>query len=393
MSKLRELFFTLYLICMFFYGLLIKVLYSTSYIGVLRFFPEFLLTIFLILIVNPKTFSKPKKDDILVFFTILLCFFFSLINIKTINSLLIAIRDILFPVLAGIIIKNSRLKLAEIKKLYKIFMIVCSAFLIFSLHFGYLQHTNGWEYTSTFYAGHAFYGNDTVASINIRTTGPYVRALGITGDSTKYGFYTLISFIVINTYMKKKSIFNISFVICLLNCIFSTSKTSIALMALLYLFMYRFLFNGLVKKVVIPVLIVSVIVFAYYVLTNLDDFYSIAERLTLWNGQNYFDITNIFIGVNLYSYFSGGWLSVIDNFFLFGMSSMGIIGFGIYFYYVIKNTVNTTQTNLTLLIVLIIGGLTVNLFSARSYIGLFFIMVSLEDLLLKKYNVKGIESL
>lgn len=388
MQKIRELLFFIYLVLLFYYGLAIKFLYNTVLIQYLKFIPEIVLTAFLILLLLQSGRLLLTRFDLILLLLIALIYVLSSLAIPNMSSVILSVRDFLFPIISLIVIKNSSMHEEDIYHYYKIFVIVAGTFLLASVYFGYLQHINTFEYMSKFYIGKVVYGKDAVSSITIKTVNGGVRALGLVGDSTKYGFYSLLSMIVLSCWFKTRKAAIVSFVLATINIYFSTNKTALVLAFVLFLFIYSKLFSGLPKNIAISVILIGLLVLAYSIVKNPQDFFSVYDRLENWRKGDYITAKNIIIGTQFFQYFNGGWMSIMDNTYLFGVCSVGIVGYAVLFAYFFKNSFNISTITQSLLIVFIIAGLSTNLFSARTFIGLFCILCGIENVVYRnKFNI------
>ncbi len=384
MKKISSILYSLYLIIVFFYGIFIKLLYNTSFFMVLKYMPEIILLLFVSsLCVRYKI--KIKKVDFIMLCFVTSIYIVGMISSFELYSFMIACRDFLIPILSLVIMRNMNIHEEEINEYYSIILFICSIFLVLSTVIGFIEYIEGWQFTSKFYTGHVFYGADERSSLVIKTAAHHVRAFGVVGDSAKYGFYVLISFCILNC--KNTSLRKIIavFIICFINTIFTTNKTSMVI--LLILLVYFLIVKMRIKNIFA---LVGIIAFAgaLIIFNSPEKFQSIAERLYMWKSGKLFSIRNMAIGFDLYHYFGHPelWFNILDNTYLFGMAAFGMVSYILILIYLIRISFNKTMLSNSLLLIFLIGGITTNLFSARSFFPVFCFICGL-FLRSKKNNI------
>lgn len=377
--------FYLYLFIIFFYGVVVILTYSTSLINIIKYVPETILILFLLCVFyNFK--SKFTVFDLFLLGFLLIIFilsFFDNYNYSS-SSIFTAIRDLLIPIVSLVLLKTISFPEKSLNLFKKSLVIVSLLFLLVSLPFGLLQRINGWEYTSSFYTGFSFYGKDPkTGTLLINLSSGHVRALGLVGNSAKYGFYSFLSFVLVNCFIKKNNriVFLISSVTAFFNIFFSTNKTSLVLLVVAVIWFFLKLFpKRLFDKRMRIALIVLVFAFiSGYIFFNLDTFYSVAERFEVWkndiNNSLAINNYNILIGLHLYSYFErGASISVFDNSFLFTIFSLGLVFAFLLFAYLFTNLDFKNESVFLLFIALVFAGLSTNIFSGRVFFNVFCVI-------------------
>lgn len=382
MRQLNKILFVLYFLVLFFYGLLIKFLYGTFLFSYLKFVPEIIVVLFLI---TCFFISKERRGyqliDVAMLVVVLTSCAISIFNNSTFSSVAVFIRDFLIPILCLILLKSLRLDRRLIRFYYKALAYISIIFLLSSLYFGYMQWSSSYEYTSNWYLNKVVYGYDGESPIKISTAQGIVRALGLVGNSAKYGFYSVFSFAFITLYFKRFHHFFFSFIFALANIWFSTNKTaivSIFVVALAELILFYYKGKHRLMIFVFSFVSIGIIAFAYMAL-HMEKFSSIQDRFDLWGSYDYIGFRNAIIGTDIFSYFGleNGWMSVIDNTVLFGFSSFGVVAFTFFIVYILKYSTRTKYL-IVLSILFILFGLTTNIFSGRCFFSIYCLLAGIE---------------
>ena len=383
MRKLNKMLFVLYFIVLLFYGLFIKFLYGTQFLKYIKLLPEIILVLFLI---TCFFIAKEKRgfqliDISLLVVVVTICAISIFMN-SSFSSIAVFIRDFFIPILSLILLRSLRLDKRMIKFYYKSLAYLSIIFLLSSLYFGYMQYTSSYEYTANWYTNKVFYGFDEVSSIKVSTADGRVRALGLVGSSAKYGFYSVFAFVFITLYYKRISYFIVSFPLALLNIWFSTNKSSLVCLFALGLLEILLIFYRGKHKLILGAFMLTFTVFGaigYFVL-NTDKFFSIQERFYLWGSYDYIGFENAILGLDVFSYFGNenGWMSVIDNTYLFGFTSFGVVVFAFFIYYIAKQSLKTSYL-LFISVMFLLLGMTTNLFSGRCFFTIYCVIAGIES--------------
>ena len=370
--KIQFALICIYFLVLFYYGLFIKIFINLNIISYLKYIPEILIcTVCLLTIPNFKYKRKSFWDLIII-----LCFFvISIISLNKLTNalaLMLFIRDVMIPILVFFIIKNSYFKNTYYTKLKHFFVVFMYTFLIVSAPFGLLEHIKGWEWTSFFFTGKVFYGVDNISSISIKTANGIFRAIGLVGDTAKYGIYSVIAFLMIYLLSDKNNVKIIfPYLMAVINSYLSTNKTSLITLLIILIF---FLISKvkIKEKKAIAFLVLFLICLTF--ILNINIFPSMIERFQYWQSYIKINLSNILISTNVYNFFaSNDFNSVMDNSYFFGMQAFGTVFYICFLFYIYKTT---KQMPLFFYCFLIIG-LTTNVFSGRSFFGIFLLITGL----------------
>ncbi len=393
MRKLNKLLFVVYFIILFFYGLFIKFLYGTAALKYIKILPEIILVLFLI---TCYFIAKEKRGfqriDISLLVVVISICAISIFNNSTFSSIAVFIRDFFIPFCCLILLRSLKFDKGMLHFYYKALAWISIIFLLSSIYFGYMQYSHTYEYTAKWYTKKIFYGYDELSSLNLTTSNGRVRAMGLVGNSAKYGFYSVFAFIFISLYYKKISYYLFGFAFALLNIWFSTNKSSLVCIFILAMLEFLLIFYKGKHRVILAVtmLVIAGLAAGGYLMLNIDKFFSIRERFELWTKYDYITFENIIVGTNIFSYFGSenGWMSVIDNTYLFGFSSFGVVAFSFFIVYVAKLSTKTKYLTIISIMFLVIG-LTTNLFSGRCFFPIYCVIAGLETSKISFVNKKN----
>lgn len=382
MRTLNKMFFVLYFLVLIFYGLLIKFLYGTQYLKYLKLLPEIILALFLI---TCYSIAKEKRgfqliDSCLLVVVSTICAI-SIFRDSSFSSVAVFIRDFLIPICCLILLRGLKFDKRMLHFYYHALAIISIIFILSNLYFGYMQYSNSYEYTAQWYTKKVFYGYDEMSSLSLTSTNGRVRAMGLVGNSAKYGFYSVFAFVFISLYYKRLSYFVLSFGFSLLNVLFSTNKSSLVCILLLAMVEILFIYYKGNHRMVFGIFmfVFAGIAAGVYLSFNMDKLSSIGDRFELWSKYDYINMENIIIGTNIFSYFGSenGWMSVIDSVYLFGCSSFGVVVFIFFIVYIAKQS-NKTRYLQIISIMFFVLGLTTNLFSGRCFFNIYCIIAGIE---------------
>lgn len=382
MKAINKTLFILYFILLFWYGLFVKFLFGTAFYSYLKFLPEVLLLLFIISLFFIFKIKGLDKPDLIISFLLVLFLVISLLQYNGINNVAFLFRDFLLPIFSLIILRCINID-RDMKHFYiKTLAILSILFLISNLYFGYKQHYSDYTYLSSFYSGQVYYGTLDGFPVSIKISNGLIRGCGLVGDYTKYGIYSVLSFLFISMYFKKKPIYFLTFILAIFNVVFSTSKTALMCLLILFVSLYclEYANKHRKKQLFISALFAGILIGFVYLFVNFDKLNSLQERFKLWGEYLNYDFNNLIIGVNSLNYFGegNGFYSVMDNTFLFGTSSIGLLLFIVifgYFIYLTKN--NKNYLSLLLTICFVIMGMTINLFSGRCFFGIYCLILGL----------------
>lgn len=352
-----------------------------------------------------------RKDSLIYSF---ICFFYifililNLLNITEAIQVYYVVRDSLIPFLVLVTIKHVNFNKSEVEKiLQRITTILCIQG-IFGLVLGVIESLKGWEWTSKFYTGYVFYGNDPLTAIKVNEIGNILRIPSIAGTSVIYGMMGAITVILLLFYEKSRKKKIIFLLISFINILLSTYRTSLVI-AIVSVGIYILLKFK-------PKMRIIILNFATSLLLLGALFGWIVNKITLLSPESLYDRINntwsialeelksfqMFLPLNTYSI--GGnanyrlnsnidiVFSYIDNMFLYILLSFGLIGlilFLILEFKLYKDASTQAYGSIVkvLTICFLIGGMFTNLFQGRSFCIIYFIVVGI---ILNKENTENV---
>jgi len=211
--------------------------------------------------------------------------------------------------------------------------------LVCGLLLGIIQYINGWQWTSAWYTGYSFWGEDKRSSLYIMGNGLHVRVPSIAGHSVKFGMYSFFQYLVVafddvNDNGSKTKIKNIMFaIIMLINVYISNNKTTIVIALFLATIWGVKKFNKYSKIIVVSFVVLCGMYIYFAVLPSSDFMISFYDRFTKWAILKEPQLLkNIIFPVSTYN-FAGNSATEIpvlnywDNTYFYFAFSFGAIGF------------------------------------------------------------------
>ena len=223
-----------YFFVLFFYGVIIKFTFPNSILFKLKtYVPEVLLAcVCFKCICKPIKVWKSSFYMISVITTILL---FNVLTSFSMSSALMTFRDVFIPLITGFFLYSVEVSENEKRWFFNRLSLICMVALVCGLFLGIIQYINGWQWTSAWYTGYSFWGEDKRSSLYIMGNGLHVRVPSIAGHSVKFGMYSFFQYLVVafddvNDNGSKTKIKNIMFaIIMLINVYISNNKTTIVI--------------------------------------------------------------------------------------------------------------------------------------------------------------------
>lgn len=334
----------IYFVCIFFYGLIIKLTFFSPVLFKLKtYIPEFFLG--LVCLTAIPYLRKTNRNSRIMIFTFCLIMVLNIFTSFSLASFMMTFRDVLIPLIVGFFLCNAQISVKEKNWFFKALTWLSIIALASGTILGILQYFKGWEWTSAWYTGYPFWGEDTASSMYIMTNGSHVRVPSITGHNVKFAMYSFFQFLIIAFYSKnmfKSNLTrNISAALGMINIYISNNKTTIVIVLLtgLYWFIKKY-GKMIIKKckeytkikygligiaLVIGIIIIVVLMSSNFLLSFFDRFSKwsalLKPRLLL----------NLIIPISTYS-FAGNSVTSIpvlnywDNTYLYFLYSFGIIG-------------------------------------------------------------------
>ena len=207
----------LYIAYVFMYGLIVKFTISNSLLFKAKtYIPEVLLLFIALLGVKSNAWKMKRCFVLLLTFSALVV----TVNIAR-HGLseqgVYAIRDIYIPLTAFscmMIPFTDNENEIYTKRLVKFFKF----YLIAGLILAAVEQVKGWQWTSVFYTGHEFYGQDPLSKIKVAHSFGLLRAPSLSGNFATFGYYIIIAGITITAYEKiprKQMFWDVIAIVCM----------------------------------------------------------------------------------------------------------------------------------------------------------------------------------
>lgn len=325
----------LYFLIIFLYGIVIKLtIHNPVLFNLKTYLPETLLGLAILFSVL-KYFKtmKFKLNNILFFLYFALVLAVNLITAKSIDTIFMTIRDVFIPITCAFIFSSINFEKALTDVFFKRLDLICIVFVISGLVLGLIQLYHGGEWTSKFYTGYSFWGNDEKSSLFVMYSSGILRVPSVTGHNVKFAMYSFFALLVMIQKPGRSKIFKfILSVMCVINIYISNNKTTlVAAFLILFLYCIRKYKLSIKLMIFLPfTLICSVI--GLYLENNTNFWLSLNVRFQLWSELNQNSLVkNIFLPLNTYS-FSGNSdnanriLNIWDNSYLYFLFAFGILG-------------------------------------------------------------------
>lgn len=393
-----------YIIYVFLYGVVIKFTMPNEILfSVKTYIPETILGIICVMSVMCNG-SKIQTNSALLIIWSLLVFIINVINYGTGESMFYLLRDIYIPMLTFCFIKNVSFDEDDVEKFQKRLIVFSKAYLVVGLALCIMEQIKGWEWTSAFYTGYSFYGQDPVSKVKIAHNLGLLRASSLTGNFATFGFYCLICYAVITSFSTKKSInffWTILTAACLILC---TNKTAIVGLGIVLLFKCTVDFRKKsLKRNGIIIAFACLIVFCSGIFligdsnpTDTNFFTGFVNCSDIWAGI--FDEvswTEMLFPYRQFMYSSGaeGGFSFWDNTYFYALFSQGIIGTCLWVWaigrtmkkqmLISKNGRNRVYLQ-PLVILLCALSMTVNITQGRGFLSEFLLLLEIGSVIINR---------
>ncbi|MGF0125025.1 hypothetical protein ACQRD0_02905 [Streptococcus alactolyticus] len=264
---------------------------------------------------------------------------FNVLTSFSMSSALMTFRDVFIPLITGFFLCSVEVSENEKRWFFNRLSLICMVALVCGLFLGIIQYINGWQWTSAWYTGYSFWGEDKRSSLYIMGNGLHVRVPSIAGHSVKFGMYSFFQYLVVafddvNDNGSKTKIKNIMFaIIMLINVYISNNKTTIVIALFLATIWGVKKFNKYSKIIVVSFVVLCGMYIYFAVLPSSDFMISFYDRFTKWAILKEPQLLkNIIFPVSTYN-FAGNSATEIpvlnywDNTYFYFAFSFGAIGF------------------------------------------------------------------
>ncbi len=329
---------------------------------------SFLILIFYFIFLRPTRMVKIQVSDILLFGYFTLTLIPLLINFESIKSTYIAFREV-YLVYILIFLYNQ---LGLPKRYYSYVMNLIFLFVILNIYFTFLIYQIGWSDYTKLLVGEPFWSNHKIYNFKISNfmgTGIY-RVPALVGEAAALGHFGFFSFLLLKNTKRYRYLSYLSLIL-----VAACFVRSVYLITALY-----FLFTGIsTSKKFQRFLLYSIpfipVLLYFLIKGGLLSTKSLWMRLAFWDSK--LDINYNFLWGGAIGKVGGAldssefvFSSVLDNYWLLMLYSIGIIGIILIIYFLFEKTNNNKELRIVMLSVLI-SGMFITLTQSMVILGLF----------------------
>lgn len=386
MKKIISILILIYVTILMFYGLIIKVTLSNPILFKLKtVLPELVLlliiTISFMYVIKYKRF---KLKDKILFLLLVYLIGLSIINIFTlpsVNGVICTIRDLILPIVTMYSLIQIEFNEKDINYIIKNFINIIVIFIVIGCVLACIQQLKGWEWTSKFYTNYIFYGFDPISKVKVWEGHGLLRTPSVTGNSVTFAFYSLVAYIMVKKHDIKLIKKYILLSMCIISILMSTSKTAIIILITISIIDIINKFKSYSKiSILIFLSIITITLAIYMIQKDPGLMYSTFERFKVWSDTfKILNPINLIIPLSLFELnaSSEGFLSFLDNTYLYFAYSIGVIGLAIVIRYVIKLISKYKHDNIVLefLIIFVLASAFLNITQGRSYFSTFCVLI------------------
>lgn len=383
-----------YIIYVFLYGIVIKITFWNSMLFQIKTYIPELVLVLIILMSILRNGIKLKRFSIPLLGYSAFIFFINSVIYGFSEQAFYWVRDLYIPLVAFcflLMIKFSSMGITTFQKKLSVFFKI---YLIVGLILALIQQLQGWEWSSSFYTGYTFYGQDEVSKIKIAHNMGLLRAPSLSGNFATFGYYCLISVIFINANkmcLKKQLLWDIIALLCM---VLATNKS--AIVALLVVFVLRqsidirkmsIKLNCIILFFIIGFIVITTIMFFDDNVSGYSPLAGVFERFNVWkNILSDTSVLEIVFPYKQFLYGSGveGGVSFFDNTYLYSIFTQGIIG-TLLWVYALSNVYKSRMKLgspmvrhyvYELSIALLVLGFTVNVTQGRGFFSLYLVLLA-----------------
>ena len=384
----------IYIIYIFLYGIVIKITFSNSILFQIKtYIPEAILALIVLISllrsgIKIKSFSMP----LLGYSTII--FFINLVIYGLNEQALYWVRDLYIPLAAFCFLLMMRFSPDSMKQFSKKLVAFFKIYLIVGLILALVQQFQGWEWTSSFYTGYTFYGQDEVSKIKIAHNMGLLRAPSLSGNFATFGYYCLIAAVFIDaktTAFWKKLFWDIIALFCMG---LATNKSAIVAFAVVLALRQTVDLRNKSKRLnnIILVLIAGFLGITTIMLfgdnsSGQNILTGLFARFDVWEGiLADTSVLETLFPYKQFMYGSGveGGVSFFDNTYLYSLFTQGIAGTVLWIYVLSKVYKSRMKRGslvvryyvYELTIALLVLGLTVNVTQGRGFLSPYLVLLA-----------------
>lgn len=325
-----------YIIYVFLYGIVVKFTVSNSALfSIKTYVPETILVLITMLGIL-KNGMKIKNYSFMLLIYSAIIFVINLCMYGFNEQAMYCIRDIYIPMLffcfammMTVSDKGMQVFSVRLTRFFKIYLAV-------GLLLAVIQQIKGWEWSSIFYVGYPFYGQDSASKIKIAHNLGLLRAPSLSGNFATFGYYCLIAAIFIDAYSNtiwKKIFWDIIALACM---VLATNKSAIVAFAIVLLLRTTVdlrkksdQLNNLIIVFIIGLICVTTLLIVGDNSDGTNILISVFARFDVW--KDIFEdvsFTEAIVPYKQFTYGSGieGSLGFWDNTYLYSIFTQGVVG-------------------------------------------------------------------
>lgn len=388
----------IYFIFIFFYGLIIKFTFSNPFLfSIKTYLPETMLGLICIVMLFLK--KRIYKDSLFVLISFIAVLIINLFTSFSVASFLMTFRDVYVPLITGYMLCGYDFDGRVKSKLFDYLVILCEVALVVGTIIGLFQYFLGWKWTSSWYTGYSFWGEDKASSMYIMTSGAHVRVPSIAGHNVKFAMYSLFQFLVIFFRKEKKNRITILFflLLAITNIWISNNKTTLVILLFMIAKYLASKLNQSSRPIYTAVFVLSIAIIAIDLNNSSDFFLSFYDRFSKWEVlKDPAILKNILLPISTFNFAGNSITNVAvlnywDNTYFYFVFSYGLVTTWLLFIWIRKNIYRCENSFREFVYYLtfftIFASLTTSIVLGRCFFNIYIIMITfLSD---KKCKVVG----
>ena len=327
----------LYLVYISLYGFAVKFTINNALLFTIKtYIPEVLLVAIIFF-----SFTRIRFDDIGICFSVyvVILLLINFLGKGQFQEKLISIRDLYMPLFLWIVFSQTVFSDESKRYFFSRLALLAKLFLIFGFILSVVEQIKGAEWTSVFYTGYKFYGQDDYSKIKIAHNLGLLRAPSLTGNYATFGCLSLFFGLTV-AHFSKSRIGKVFWHFLALLCIFlSTMKSALVTYIVVLFLVYSANARKKSKIINVVVLLISIMLIGVAAFISLGEDsivlvgsvlqQSLGARFQNW-GTSLRELSFIdYLFPYRQTQYSAGqdsFLSTLDNGYLFLILNLGIIG-------------------------------------------------------------------
>lgn len=384
-----------YFMYVFFYGIIVKITISNNLLFQIKtYIPEVLLLVIMIECVMQGKLHIKKATFYLLTYSILV-FIFNLFSFGLNEQALYLVRDIYIPLFAFSFIIEANITEHGTEYFFNKIIPLLKIYLILGLTLAVIEQIRGWEWTSQFYTGYSFYGQDPYSKVKIAHNLGLLRAPSLSGNFATFGYYCLIADIIIRSRTKttwKRLLWDVVALVCM---VLATNKSAVVVFAVIIILGGTSAIrskSARLNKFIIAGVIAIVLVYSVWLFGDNSDGSSyltgLFQRFDVWD-QLIDQVTwpEMLFPYRQFSYGTGaeGAIGFWDNTYFYFLFTQGVVGAALWFVILkdrYKNGMQAKDETIRLAvyymtIAFLVLGITVNVTQGRGFFSLYLVFLGI----------------